>query len=528
LPEVKRTALDESSLGDSEPQREPDVHPVLEASRIGRYRILRELGSGGMGIVYIAYDESLNRRVALKLLLRETSTTVQRLRREAQAMARISHANVVQIFEVGEHQGQLFVAMEYVEGISLTRWLADESLTWFEIIDVFVRAGRGLQAAHEAGVVHRDFKPDNVMIQRADDGRPLRVKVLDFGIAAVELVDGDAGVIAEGPPASDGDLRSRLTRAGSMMGTPYYMSPEHFLGTATDPRSDQFSFAVALYEALYGQRPFEGDDVDRLRAAVLAGKLRPAPMSADVPAWAFETLVRALAVDPGQRWGSMAELIEVLANHPDRTANPELDRTVALSQRLWMLSVLTLGIIAGLGVLFFLRANASVGGLEAFAFWSKAVIASSVCVVLVATKHVFQTNSYNRHVFAMVMALGLGILVTTISGRASGLAAEQADRFVLVMVAAVFGQASATVGKWLLAIPVFAVAGLAVSFAVPFVASPILGICTGLGTGMTAYFWMRKRRKVPTGGPSTARTSAVSSEQFEDAPQSGDQHRRDD
>lgn len=507
-------------MGDATAPSESSTVPVLEASRIGRYRILRELGSGGMGIVYIAYDESLNRRVALKLLLRETSTTARRLRREAQAMARINHANVVQIFEVGEHQDQLFVAMEYIEGVSLTRWLADETLTWFEIIDVFVRAGRGLQAAHEAGVVHRDFKPDNVMIQRSEDGRPLRVKVLDFGIAAVDLVESEA--FADGPPSSDGELAPRLTRAGSLMGTPNYMSPEHFLGSATDPRSDQFSFAVALYEALYGDRPFEGDSVDQLRAAVLAGKLRPTPMIADVPAWALETLTRALAVDPEQRWGSMAELLAALANHPDRTANPELDRTVALSARMWMLSVLTLGTFGLVGVLLFIRATASAGGLEEFAFWSKVLFSSSTCVVLVATKHVFRTNSYNRHVFAMVMALALGLLVTTISARASGLAAEQADRFALVVIAAIFGQASATVGRWLLAIPALAVAGLAASFAVPSVASPILGVCAGLGTGITVYFWVRKRRKAPASGHSTERTSAMSSEDSEHPPQSGE------
>lgn len=515
----------ESSLGSTEAQSESGARPVLEASRIGRYRILRELGSGGMGIVYIAYDESLDRRVALKLLLRETSTTAQRLRREAQAMARISHTNVVQIFEVGEHQGQLFVAMEYIEGVSLTRWLADESLTWFEIIDVFVRAGRGLQAAHEAGVVHRDFKPDNVMIQRSDDGQPLRVKVLDFGIAAVELVDGET--ITQEPLSGDGDLSSRLTRAGSLMGTPIYMSPEHFLGNAGDPRSDQFSFAVALFEALYGQRPFEGDSVDRLRASVLAGKLRPVPMIADVPAWALETLTRALAVDPDQRWGSMAELLAALAHHPDRTANPELDRTLALSQRLWMLSVITLGAFGLLGVLLFMRGNASASGLEEFAFWSKVLFSSSICVALVAMKHVFQKNSYNRHVFAMVMALGLGTLVTSISARASALPAEHADRFVLVVGAAIFGQASATVGRWLLAIPVLAAVGLAASFAIPFVASPTLGVCMGLGTGMTAYFWIRKRRKPPVGGHSTARTSVLSGDELDHASQSGTGHQHD-
>jgi hypothetical protein len=296
------------------------------------------------------------------------------------------------------------------------------------------------------------------------------------------------------------------------------MSPEHFLGNVTDPGSDQFSFAVALYEALYGQRPFESDDFAQLSGAVLAGKLRPAPMLADVPAWALETLTRALARDPQQRWGSMAELLDTLTHHPDRTANPELDRTVALNQRLWMLSVISLGTFGMLGVLLFVRAHASANGLEEFAFWSKVLVSSAICVGLVAMKHVFQKNSYNRHVFAMVMALVLTMLMTSIIARASGLMAEQADRFLLVALAAIFGQASVTVGRWLIAIPALAILGLAASFAIPFVAPPSLGVCAGLGTGMTVYFWVRKRRKAPDSVRSTGRTSAMSSEELSSRP----------
>jgi serine/threonine protein kinase len=488
---------------------EPGVRRGLKASRIGRYQILRELGLGGMGIVYAAYDESLNRRVALKLLLRETSTTEARLRREAQAMARISHPNVVQIFEVGEHEGHLFVAMEYIEGVSLTRWLAEESLTWSEIIDVFIRAGRGLQAAHEAGVVHRDFKPDNVVIERSSDvgsRSPLRVKVLDFGIATVDR----AGMpIAEQPPSDQDESTSRLTMAGSRMGTPIYMSPEHAFGNVTDPRSDQFSFAIALYEALYRLRPFEGDSVELLLAAVIAGKLRPAPATADVPTWALETLTRALARDPNERWGSMAELVAVLADHPERTVDPALDRTVALRQRQWMLLVITVGGLGLLGVLLLVRINASVSGLEDYAFWSKVLFSSGTGVALLATKHVFEKNHYNQRVFAMLMALTLAILAASICARAIGLSAEQTDRFILVVAGAVFGQASASVGRWLIAVPALAVLGLAASFAVPFVAPLALGACVLGGTGMTMYFW-RRHRRVPTAGPSTVRSGASS------------------
>ena len=486
------TLMAESSTGTrtlNAPDESPS-QPVSEASRIGRYQILRELGSGGMGIVYAAYDESLDRRVALKLLLRKSRTTEQRLRREAQAMARISHTNVVQIFEVGEHHGQLFVAMEYLEGISLGEWLTEESPSWSQLIDVFIRAGRGLQAAHEAGVVHRDFKPDNVVIQGSDQ-LSSRVKVLDFGIAAVDLVEVS---LADEAPAQIGEALSRLTRAGALMGTPYYMSPEHFLGTAADPRSDQFSFAVALYEALYHQRPFEGDSVAELRVSVLAGKLRPPPRMTDVPAWAFETLARALSVKPDERWSSMAELLDVLAHHPDRTADPDHDRTVALPQRIWMLSVLTLGSLGLLGVLLLVRAYGGMDGFEAYAFWSKLMFLSAAIVALVATKHVFQKNSYNQRVFAMIMALASAGIAVTICARAMGLSADQTDRFFLVVIATVFGQASASVGRWLLLIPILALIGLLASIAFPFAAPAMVGLCAVCGTGMMVYFWTRRSR----------------------------------
>jgi predicted Ser/Thr protein kinase len=504
---INTATMSESSLVPTfAPRDAPSARPVVEASRIGRYQILRELGSGGMGIVYAAYDESLDRRVALKLLLRKSGATELRLRREAQAMARISHTNVAQIFEVGEHDGQLFVAMEYIEGQSLARWLAEEPLGWSEIIDVFIHAGRGLQAAHEAGVVHRDFKPDNVMIQRADE---LGVKVVDFGIAAVELEE----AIVDEP--SDDEMAARLTRTGTLMGTPHYMSPEHFRGGASDPRSDQFCFAVALYEALYHQRPFDGESVAQLREQVLAGKLRPPPRVTDVPAWAFETLERALAVDPDQRWSSMAELLHVLAHHPDRTADPEHDRTVALRERLWMLSVLTLGTSGLLGVLLVVRAHMSLAGFEEYAFWSKLMFTSTTAVALVATKHVFLRNSYNWRVFAMVMAMALAALAISICARMIELPAAETDRFLLVMLAAGFGQASASVGKWLIAIPVLALMGLLASFMFPFAASVTLGVCFAAGTGMTVYFWTRRTRRPAHGSVHGTGRTSVSGERRE-------------
>jgi hypothetical protein len=337
-------------------------------------------------------------------------------------------------------------------------------------------------------------------IQRGDE---LRVKVLDFGIAALDLDHPSR----EDDSATDHGVGPRLTRAGALMGTPYYMSPEHFFGKASDPRSDQFSFAVALYEALYHQRPFEGDSVAQLQAEVLAGRLRPPPRITDVPAWAFETLSRALAVDPEQRFGSMAELLDMLAHHPDRTADPDHDRTVALRQRMWMLSVLTLGTFGLLGILLVVRVHASIDGFEAYAYWSKLMFTSAAAVALVATKHVFQRNSYNARVFAMVMSLALAVFATTICAGAMGLSTEQTDRLLLVLVAAVFGQASASVGRWLIAVPVLALAGLIASFTLPLMGPASLAVCFAGGTGMTMYFWTRRTR---LHGRGTARTTAVS------------------
>ena len=287
------------------PQRQSPV-------TIGRYRVLDRLGHGGMGVVYSAYDLELDRRVAIKLLLAErlSSAAERRLRREAQAMAKVTHANVVSVIEVGEHGGQTFVVMEYIRGRSLAQWSA-EPHDWRETVDVFVQAGRGLAAAHRAGIIHRDFKPHNVMI--VDEGADVgRVKVLDFGLArAAELGSAEAAV--DGEPAAE--FAARLTATGALMGTPAYMAPEQLHGAPADERSDQYSFAASLYEALYAELPFKGDSFAALIRQVLEGELPPPP-SAAVPAWVHRLLVRALSRDPGARFESMSALCDALAGDP--------------------------------------------------------------------------------------------------------------------------------------------------------------------------------------------------------------------
>lgn len=283
--------------------------------RIGRFVILRLLGQGGMGVVYSAYDEQLDRKVAVKVLHQtESVSSEQRARvfREAQAMARVSHPNVVQVYEVGELAGQVFIAMEYIEGTSLTTWQSAEQRTWEEVLQIYLAAGQGLLDAHQVGLVHRDFKPDNVLLGK--DGRP---RVADFGLAHGES---QAEALASPDPGlSRPLLATPLTQLGAIVGTPAYMSPEQYKGERGDARSDQFSFCAALYEALYRQLPFAGEELEVLAANVLSGKVRPAPSGLHVPVAVHQALLRGLSVDPAQRFQSMAELLSALDIDPQHS-----------------------------------------------------------------------------------------------------------------------------------------------------------------------------------------------------------------
>ncbi|WP_181234624.1 serine/threonine-protein kinase [Enhygromyxa salina] len=333
--------------------------PALAPS-IGRFSILRKLGAGGMGVVYAGYDEELDRKVAIKLLHERGQSPArrQRLLREAQGLARLSHTNVVQVYEIGEHEGAAFIAMEFVDGVTLGAWLAQRSRSRREIIQVFVQAGRGLAAAHHKDLVHRDFKPDNVMI--AGDGR---VVVMDFGLvheAGSVAVTGDGAEPLDEARAAEirrdvmsssqieadaierslrsSVLSSDLTATGAMMGTPAYMAPEQFAGGVTDGRTDQFSYAVSLWEALCGERPFAGHSVTELCTAVISGQLREPPRGADLPAYLRKILVRALATDPDNRWPSMAALLAALS------VNRERRRAVALAVGAPLLLALAVGV----------------------------------------------------------------------------------------------------------------------------------------------------------------------------------------
>lgn len=267
-----------------------DQGPLRRGDRVGRYLLIDPLGRGAMGQVYRAYDPDLDRTVAIKLLFETDHLDEGRLLDEARAMARIDHAHVVTVYDVGRHEGTVFIAMEVVDGLPLDRWL-ETSRSPAEILDVLVGAARGLAAAHAAGVVHRDFKPRNVLVTPSG-----QAKVLDFGLAGLEEQTGrDTGEEWE---------------RGAAMGTPSYMSPEHIAGAGIDARSDQFSFAITLYEALHGVRPFSATTWPTLVAQVLGGEVIPelAGRSGGVGG----VIRRALHVDPGQRYSTMEELIAAL------------------------------------------------------------------------------------------------------------------------------------------------------------------------------------------------------------------------
>jgi len=381
-----------------------DPPAAPEPERIGRFEIRRPVGTGGMGHVYAAWDPVLQREVAVKLLRRDRvrpehlAVASEQLRREAQSAARLTHPNVVAIFDVGEHDGTAYVAMELVDGPSLATWMDATARTWREVLDMFFHAGRGLAAAHGLGIMHRDFKPANVLV-----GADHRPRVVDFGLAHFGVVPampqdshdadllsttGGAGgvddeslvTLGEGPawdaavsgvfdpgaslelsrsrrdltttitsnPADslaraivrgrldvtttssslsssvsmvDGSLGGErsitstpgVTGPGMFVGTPAYMAPELFTGAGADARTDQFAFSVALYEGLYGERPFAGATARELAHNVLAGNVRPPPSRTRIPSWLRVIVLRGLAVRPDDRHASLSSQLAAIA-----------------------------------------------------------------------------------------------------------------------------------------------------------------------------------------------------------------------
>lgn len=303
---------------------------LLPGARVGRYVIVSMLGTGGMGVVYAAFDADLRRRVAVKLLRTDRRGDAgpagrERLMREARTLARLSHPNVVTVFDVGAHEGHLFIAMELVEGGSLRAWLRRSQHSAEEIIDHLVEAGRGLAAAHTAGVVHRDVKPDNILI-----GLDQRALLTDFGLAHIGDVESAPRQIAADANATLIDEPRTLTRTGAIMGTPAYMAPEQMIRGETDQRTDQWSFCATLYEALAGVQPFADDLTARL-AAIAEGRLAAPRAGRRVPAWVLKLVTRGLLTDPAARWPSMDALVHALARRRHRRRRAAIGVSAAIA-----------------------------------------------------------------------------------------------------------------------------------------------------------------------------------------------------
>ena len=287
------------------------IHQV-DLERVGRYFILRQIGLGGMGVVLVAYDPGLDRKVAIKVLREGVRTQFEgavRMRREAQAMAKLSHPNVAQIYEVGEVDGRLYLVMEYIKGTTLREWLSERPRTSAETLHTFMEAGPGPAAGPAAGVVHPALQPPKGMVRGGGRGR-----VLDFGLSRSLLAPSE-------PAASDSSLPDEdptITRIGALIGTPAYMSPEQLMRREADARSDQFSFCVALYEALHGQRPFAGRDLSEISANVVDGVLSETPSHVQVPTWLRQVLRRGLHGEPAERWPTMDALLAALARDSQR------------------------------------------------------------------------------------------------------------------------------------------------------------------------------------------------------------------
>ncbi|MCE9572825.1 MAG: serine/threonine protein kinase [Deltaproteobacteria bacterium] len=321
------------------PAADPPFELAPDDELGGVYRIVRRIGSGGMGVVYLARDLELQRDVAVKV--HRAAVGTERLYREAVAMAQLSHPNVVTIHAVGRARGRLYIAMELVPGDNLSGWLGAAPRSWREILDVMLEAGEGLAAAHDAGFVHRDIKPHNILV-----GHDRRPRVSDFGLVrvsgdggradvgedeteAIEVTqprppthDSTASTPSEpsgpsGPSRPSSPLADDLTALGTTLGTPAYMAPEQLAGREVDARADQFGFCVVLYEALYGRRPWTGKTVAALRKHLAATEPR-APSGVGVPAWLWPVLRRGLSADPADRYPDVRALLDALRAPPRR------------------------------------------------------------------------------------------------------------------------------------------------------------------------------------------------------------------
>ncbi|MBL8620306.1 MAG: serine/threonine protein kinase [Myxococcales bacterium] len=301
---------------------------------VGRYRLTRVLGAGGMGVVYAARDEALERQVAVKVmrpdLAGDAAALAARMVRESRLLARVTDPAVITVHDVGEADGRVYLAMELIDGGTLAAWLGHAPRSVADIVDVLRRAGRGLAAAHQAGVVHRDFKPDNVLLAPLAAARPARVVVTDFGVARAGDPAGAYGG-ARGGGRPDGAVE--LTTTGVAIGTPAYMAPEQLDGGRVDARADVFALGVTLWEALYGARPYAGRTAADLRAAIDRGA-GPPPAGGPhgrVPTRVRRAVAAMIAAEPARRPASVGDALAALAPRPRSRALVAVGAIAALA-----------------------------------------------------------------------------------------------------------------------------------------------------------------------------------------------------
>jgi len=485
------------------------------AARIGRYAILNRIGHGGMGSVYAAYDERLDRRVAVKLLRRRPDSDARaRLLREAQALAQISHPNVVAVHDAGETEdGHVFIAMELVEGQNLRSWAREHS--WREVVEAYADAGRALERIHERGLVHRDFKPENVLI-----GADGRARVADFGLAARAdrgedgQNDGqhddneEAGATSAAEATADGEprglLQHTITRTGTLMGTPGYIAPEVRRGDSATPASDQFSFCVSLFEAIYGRRP---DQIvapagrptpstisgrDGANTAALPSTAAATATPADgPPPELLEILRRGLEPNAGARYPSMASAIEAL----DRLSGggPEADTHAERRARVVILGLILLLSMA-IATMIIWRGRGRTLGTARDAFFFALAPSSIILVGLFATRRALGRSQLNRQFRAIVALTVLAFLghralairwATPVPSLLAG------DAYLLGVIVAV---AAVSLQRWMALMAAMLFAGALVATWWPPHAEAAFGAATFVGIAFAAFHWKPSRR----------------------------------
>ncbi|MBL9105598.1 MAG: serine/threonine protein kinase [Myxococcales bacterium] len=494
-------------------------------ARIGRFAVLRQLGEGGMGVVYSAYDEQLDRRVALKLLRpgRDNSERNQsRMQREARAMAKLSHPNVVQVYEVGRFEDQVYLAMEFVHGRTLGAWLKAAPRTWQQILDVMVQAGQGLHAAHEAGVIHGDFKPDNILIDAADKAR-----VVDFGLSrraepagaslrAQQLgettrVTGSHPVVprltgslvtpstsATPPTPASLLLPDDATRHGPeaprssarIAGTPAYMAPEQHRHQPADQRSDQFSFCITLHAALYGRHPFAGGSLLELVINLTDGRMNhPPPSGHPVPPGVYAAITRGLSLDPDQRFASVQDLLAELERGSGRARDPEFDLSVARRQRVLLggvIGVTVLGVTTAIIGLNETRLPSP--GLNVLA---GAVVNALIFGLIYGYRTSLLKNTINRRVMAWIAVSSLALLAHRAIAAYNGVSVAATMVNDLIILGSIAVMAAVSIERWIAGAGVILFVAAALTILFPAASSALLGGAIVGVFCLAVLFWSR-------------------------------------